>query len=273
MFLRLVAAVCLGLAFVTPARAQTLEPERLPGMCLTIDPQQGSISRPCDIGGAQDFVLPDGGPGPIRLGEQCLAPRGGGNYPALFAEACSGAPAQTWTVSEEGIVANGDDRCLALLGLSSRDGEVIYAAECRNREWAQRWRVLPNNRYDYEPVRGRIHWQPDASLCLSWIEQGSFIGLAECGAVGDQIFSFDMSDPGQVRMRASCLGSNVGGSVRLGRCAVAPDTIWFFQNGATLSDGAPACMEPQRESERWVIRMRACTAQAEQRWDFEAVEN
>src|SRR5690606_24077808 len=102
---------------------------------------------------------------------------------------------------------------------------------------------------------------------------GSFIGLAECGAVGDQIFSFDMSDPGQVRMRASCLGSNVGGSVRLGRCAVAPDTTWFFQNGATLADGAPRCMEPQRESERWVIRMRACTAQAEQRWDFEAVEN
>ena len=242
-------------------------------MCLTIDAYEGSVSRPCDSAPAQDFVLPEGAPGPIRLGDQCLAPRGGGYYPPLFAEACTGAPAQIWEIAENGAIVNGDGRCLAVLGLVSRDGTRVYASECPDREYAQTWRALANNQYDYEPLLGRIRWQSDSTLCLTWIQQGSFIGLAMCGdrSAGEQIFSFDRAHMGQFRARSACMRSAAAfGGIRLGDCYVDPSATWMLMDGAMLFNGNGHCVEPRQENGRWIARMNNCTASTEQRWQFEA---
>ena len=273
MLLKMLVCVCLVVSFATVAKAQTLEPARLPGMCLTIDPREGSVSRPCDSASGQEFELPQDAPGPIRISGQCLAPQGGGYYPPLFGEACDGSPAQTWTITSEGAVINGAGRCLTVLGNSSRDGERIFGSECSDTRSAHTWRVIPDDRYDYTPQSGRVRWRVDPSLCLTWIQSGSFVGLAACGATseGEQIFSFDRTHMGQVRARSSCLTSSAGfGSVRLADCYEDPSKTWMPLEGAMLFNGNALCVEPKREGERWIARMSTCTAEAEQRWTFEA---
>jgi len=272
--LRILIGAALALAAAQAAQAQTLEPARLPGMCVTIDPREGSVSRPCDKSPAQSFTLPaPETPGPILYGEACLAPRDEGNYPQLIAQACDGSPAQTWTISAEGHVRNGAGRCLSLLGLSSRTGERVYGGHCPNHGDPQEWAAKPLDREIYDQVRGRLRWRGDASLCLAWIEQGSFIGLAACNEHDslNQVFSFDRHDPGQVRARASCLTSNqMTGLVRLADCFVSPDKTWMLQDGSLLSDGHARCLEPRLEGERWISRMQRCAVTPEQSWDFVA---
>ena len=92
--------------WAAPAVAQTpepmtLQPERLPGMCVTLagSPGGASVSLPCEGAERQVFVMPGEAGGPIRQGDQCLAPRGTGYYPQLFAETCDGSPEQTWTMN------------------------------------------------------------------------------------------------------------------------------------------------------------------------------
>lgn len=269
---------CIGFALAcvaAPAAAQTLEPARLPGMCVTIDAREGSVSRPCDKSAEQTFMLPSEAPGPIRYGEQCLAPRGGGYYPQLHPEACDGSPAQTWSISAEGHVRNGEGRCLALLGLSSRTGERVYGGECPTYNEPQQWRAVALDQEIYEPVRGRLRWGGDAALCLTFINAGSFIGLEPCGAVErlEQMFSFDRSDPGQFRAMSGCVGAGAtGDSLRIGDCHVDRDRTWMLQDGSLLSNGHARCVEPRREDERWVARMTACAVRATQNWTFEAAE-
>jgi hypothetical protein len=59
-----VAGLILGLATLaagsaSSAQAQTLQPERLPGMCISMSGQAGeSISVPCDGSAREKFVLP-----------------------------------------------------------------------------------------------------------------------------------------------------------------------------------------------------------------------
>lgn len=271
---RILIGAALALVCAQTVQAQTLEPARLPGMCVTIDPHEGSVSRPCDKSSSQSFVLPArDAPGPIRYGEACLAPRDDGNYPQLVPQACDAAPAQTWTISAEGHVRNGAGRCLSLLGLSSRTGERVYGGHCPNHGDPHEWVAKSLDQEIYDQVRGRLRWRGDASLCLSWVEQGSFIGLAACNENNalNQVFSFDRHDPGQFRARSSCLTSNqITGLVRLADCYVSPDKTWMLQDGSLLSDGHGLCLEARMEGERWVSRMRACAVIPEQSWDFVA---
>lgn len=272
---------CIGFALAvlacgaTPAAAQTLEPARLPGMCVTIDAREGSVSRPCDKSAAQTFTLPGEAPGPIRYGEHCLAPRGGGYYPQLHPETCDGSPAQAWAISAEGHVRNGEDRCLSLLGMSSRTGERVYGGECPTYNAPQQWRAVPLDREIYDQVRGRLRWGGDAALCFTWIQAGSFLGLEPCGAIArfEQTFSFDRHDPGQFRAMGGCLRSAAaGGSLRTGDCYVDRAQTWMLQDGSLLSNGYAHCVEPRREGERWIARMTACAVRPEQSWTFEATE-
>ncbi|MBL8559454.1 MAG: RICIN domain-containing protein [Hyphomonadaceae bacterium] len=263
--------VCVALA--APAEAQTLEPARLPGLCLTIT-GEGSVSRPCDKSPGQTFELPGDAPGPIRFGDLCLAPRGNANhYPQLFPETCDGSPAQTWTISAGGAVRNGDGRCLSLLGLSAISGTRIYASVCPTRVEPQAWVAKPVDQEIYDQVSGRLRWRARPELCLSYIGDGSYIGLEPCGENlrSEQVFAFDRGDPGQFRgFGGTCLTSSaMTQSIVLRRCAVSPTTTWMLQDHSLLSNGEARCAAPMLEDERWVVRISRCAATIEQSWTFE----
>ncbi len=268
----LVAAAVPVVALWTPASAQTLEPARLPGMCVTIDPREGSVSRACDDSPTQRLVLPVATPGPIRLGDFCLAPRGGGLYPPLAPMPCDGSPAQSWTISAEQGVRNGEGRCLALLGLSGRDGERVYGEPCPTRYPPQAWLVRPFDPLAHAPARGRLRWAAQPDLCLGHVRPGSFVGLEPCAEVQrwEQIFSFDRRRPGQFRVSGTCLSGNAGtGGLSLSRCRVEPAMQWRLEESGALSSGS-RCVQPRRANRRWVAVLTSCAATPEQRWTFEA---
>lgn len=257
------------------APARTLEPATIPGMCVTIDPAEGSVSRPCDGSPMQRLALPEAGPGPIRLGDACLAPRGGGLYPPLFPARCDGSPGQSWTISAEQGVRNGDGRCLALLGLSARDGERVYGAPCPTRREPQVWRVRAFDPNAYTPARGRLRWAVQPDLCLGYVRPGGFIGLEPCAEVQrwEQIFAFGSGGPGQFRISGTCLDGNPRtGSIALQRCRVDPAMQWALEEGGALSNGASRCAAPRRLADgRWIAALAPCAATAEQRWTLEPV--
>ena len=64
--MRIAGIVLTAALLTTPAMAQskpnTLQPDRLPGMCLTLS-AEGSISLPCDGSASQKLDLPDDTPG------------------------------------------------------------------------------------------------------------------------------------------------------------------------------------------------------------------
>ena len=150
----LALAASLWLGATMPAFAQeaapvtpptmTLQHERLPGMCVSLSGPQGqSESRPCNASPEQEFQLPVAGVGPILSGDKCVAPRGQGAYPQLYAQTCDGTPEQQWAVKADGEIRNGTGHCLALLGASSRTGERVYAGECPTGLPANHWRAVP----------------------------------------------------------------------------------------------------------------------------------
>lgn len=265
--------VLLAATWAVPASARMLEPATVPGMCVTIEPAEGSLSRPCDGSATQRLILPDGGPGPIRLGDACLAPRGGGLYPPLVPARCDGSPRQSWTISAEHGVRNGEGRCLTLLGLSARDGERVYGAPCPASRPPQAWRVRPFDPAAYAPARGRLRWAPQPELCLGHVRPGSFIGLEPCAEVQrwEQIFAFDRRRSGQFRVSGTCLGGNARtGSLALARCRVDPTMQWRLDDDGALTDGASRCVAPRLAGGRWIAELRPCSATPGQRWTFEA---
>lgn len=262
--------------WATPATARTLEPATLPGMCVTLDPVEGSVSRPCDGSVAQRLILPEARAGPIRQGDACLAPRGGGLYPPLFPERCDGSPRQAWTISAEQGVRNGEGQCLTLLGLSARDGERVYGAPCPTRREPQVWRVRAFDPDAHAPVRGRLRWAAQPDLCLGYVRSGSFVGLEPCAEVQrwEQAFSFDRHSPGQFRVSGTCLvGNPRTGSLALQRCRVDAAMRWALEEGGALSDGDSRCVTPRRlADERWIAELTPCAATSAQRWAFEPIE-
>lgn len=252
----------------------TLEPARLPGMCLTLSPSQGTVSLPCDKSVAQAIRLPAGEAGPIRFGDLCLAPRGGGHYPPLFPVPCDGSPEQSWSISADGAVRNGANRCLSLLGLSSVDGTRIFGGACPTIGEPQTWLAKPADREIYRQVRGRIRWSGGENLCLSLVS-ASFMGLEACSVTQriEQTFSFDRHDPGQFRSMGGCMTGFLSGVVRISDCAVTPSSTWMLLDGGLVFNLERNCLEPRQEGERrrWVVRARRCTAQPAQRWSFESV--
>lgn len=265
-----IVIVGLALACAAPAAAQTLEPARLPGMCVTIDAADGSVSRPCDKSEAQNFLLPRDAPGPIRLGQACLAPRGEGLYPPLHPAACDGSPAQTWTISADGEIRNGAGRCLALLGQSSRTGERVYGGHCPREGAAHQWAAKAPDQEIYDQVRGRLRWGGAADLCLAYTRPS--IGLAPCGENFEQLYSFDRHDPSQFRSMSGCLTSfPASGGLNIADCWVSPDKTWMLQDGSLLSNGHGVCVEGEQRGERWLARLAPCAVKPEQSWTFEPV--
>lgn len=266
-------AMSLGLAlacFAAPAVAQTLEPERLPGMCVTISPHEGSISMPCNKSPLQMFELPGDAPGPIRFGEGCLAPRGEGYYPQLHPEPCDGSPAQTWTISAEGEIRNGAERCLSLLGQSSRTGERVYGGHCPREGNGHQWVAKAPDQEIYDQVRGRLRWGGAEGLCLAYTRPS--VGLAPCGENFEQLYAFDRHDPSQFRSMSGCLTSfSASGGLNIADCWVDPDKTWMLQDGSLLSNGHGVCVEGEQRGERWLARLARCAVKPEQSWTFEAV--
>ena len=263
-----VAAVVLaGLASAgIRAEAATLEPMTLPGMCLSINGQDGRAdSRECDGGPTQDLTFPVGN-GPIRHGGKCLTPRGGGHYPELFATDCNGAPEQTWTLGQGGEIRNLAGQCLSLLGLSSRSGERIYAGPCSTVSGPQQWRRLVSA-VDLKNAVGGLESEGRPGECLAWIEAGSFIGLARCEDVPNQQFSRRQDTFGQWRSKGGCLtGWGYGEALTIGACGSGRAMMWLYRPDGRLVDGFGQCAEARDESGRAVVRMTTCGSDRRQEW-------
>lgn len=260
---------CASLA--TPVQAMTLQPDKLPGMCLSMTGREGQAeSRECDGSPDQEIELPGKEGGPIRHAGKCLAPRGQGLYPEILAEACDGSAAQTWMLPTSGEVRNGDGRCLALLGLSSRSGERVYAGECPERVEPQSWRQVDAAQQTYRNRTGRFELVGRDGQCLAWIDAGNFLGLAPCADVFEQRFSFNAAQHGQYRIKSSCLAAGyLDGGMSLGDCGSGREKLWLLRTDQTLVNGLGLCATAESQNGRDVIRSRPCRPeQAAQQWRF-----
>lgn len=261
---------CAG--FAVPAEAMTLQPDKLPGMCLSMTGREGQAeSRECDGSPDQEIELPGREGGPIRHAGKCLAPRGQGLYPELYAVACDRSTAQTWTLPASGEVRNGEGRCLALLGLSSRSGERLYAGECPERVAPQSWRQVDATQQTYRNMTGRFELVGREGQCLAWIDAGNFLGLAPCADVSGQRFSFNAAQHGQYRIKSSCLSAGfLDGGMNIGDCGSGRESLWLHRTDQTLVNGLGLCATAENQNGRDVIRSRACQPQAAQQWRFVA---
>ncbi len=255
----------LGL-LAAPAFAQTkpmtLQPERLPGMCLTLS-ASGSVSVACDGSAGQDFIVPGETPGPIRQGDLCLAPRGAGYYPQLFLEACDGSPEQTWTMNAEGELRSAAGRCISLLGQASRTGEMIFAAECPKVGSAHQWKVKS---VDFTNViEASLESTVRPGMCIG---HDTGVGLYPCSDAYGQIISFDEKALGQMRLKSSCFsGGYVFGALGLGECWDIPAQRWALLGNGVVGNELVQCIEVVPENGRDVLRTVRCnSARPEQQW-------
>ena len=268
MRLALLTALAASLWLSAPASAQpgdlrTLQPDRLPGMCITMmGPAAEAVSMPCDSDLNKKFLMPPAEGGPIRFDARCLVPRGDGIYPPLVAAACDGSPEQTWKMNEEGELRSAAGRCISLLGASSRTGELIFAGECPPEGRAQQWRA----RYvDFTNVI-------EASL-ESAVRPGYCIGydtglqLYPCTDAFRQLISFDEKAIGQLRMMSSCLsGGYAFGALSLGECYDLPQQKWMLLEGGRVANAGVQCIEVSPENGRDILRTKACSQVPEQTW-------
>ena len=265
-----VAGLVLGLAILAagatmPAQAQTLQPERLPGMCISMSGQAGeSISVPCDGSARQTFVLPGPAGGPIRYGEACLEPKGQGYYPPLFAVACTGAPEQQWMMTEDRELRSGAGRCISLLGLASRTGGTVFAGECPKTGLGHAW-VVRNVDFT-NVVEGSFESKARPGMCIGYEYS---LGLLPCTAAYGQLMSFDRKAMGQLRMMSSCIsGGYAFSSVGLGECYDLPVQKWMMLEGDRLANQRVQCIEVREETGRDVLRTAQCGQALEQQWTF-----
>ncbi|MFC4441634.1 ricin-type beta-trefoil lectin domain protein [Caulobacter henricii] len=265
----MLAVLVVGLGGArTGAEAATLEPMTLPGMCLSMSGEDGQAeSRECDGGPTQDLIFPIG-TGPIGHAGRCLAPRDGGLYPELFATDCNGSPGQTWSMAPGGEVRNAAGQCLAVLGLSSRSGERIYAGSCSTVSGPQRWRKQVSSP-PYRNAVGGLETAGHSGECLAWIEAGSFIGLAACDDSASQRFSRRQDSFGHWRSKGGCLtGSGLGEVLTIGACGSGRAMMWLFRPDGRLVDGFGQCAEARDEHGRIVVRMTACGTAPQQAWSL-----
>ncbi len=258
------AALAQGAPSVAQTAPMTLQPYRLPGMCLTLAGADGaSVSMPCNGSDTQDFILPGPEGGPIRQGDTCLAPRGEGYYPQLHAEACDGSPAQTWTMDEEGALRSAADRCLSLLGGgASRTGELIYGGECPKLADAQTWRAKSVGATNV--VEASLESAVRPSMCIG---HDSHLGLYPCSDGYGQIISFDESALGQMRMKSSCFsGGFAFGGLSLAECWDLPAQRWVKLPDGSFGNELAECIEVVNEGGRDVLRTTVCGGKPEQQW-------
>ncbi len=268
MRLALFTALAASLWLTAPASAQpgelrALQPERLPGMCITMmGPSAEAVSMPCDSDLNKKFLMPPAEGGPIRHGERCLAPRGDGNYPPLVAAECDGSPAQTWTAGADGELRSGEGRCISLLGASSRTGELIFAGECPKQGEGHAWRAAY---VDFTNViEASLESTGHPGQCIGY---DTGLQLYPCTDAYRQVMSFDEKAVGQIRMMSSCLsGGFAFGALRLGECWDQPGQKWMLLEGGRIANANVQCIEVSPEEGRDVLRTKPCSQAPEQQW-------
>lgn len=267
-----VAGIVFGLVlavagFAMPAGAQTLQPERLPGMCLSMTGHVGqAISVPCDGSAVQEFKLPAPEGGPIRYGDKCLTPRGEGYYPDLLPLECDGSPEQTWKMSEEGELRSAAGRCISLLGASSRTGEMVFAGECPKQGEGQSWRV---RKVDFtNVVEMSLESKAKPGKCIGY---DTGVGLYDCTDQFRQVISFDEKALGQMRMMSSCFsGGYAFGALSLGECWDLPQQKWVVFDTGQIANASVQCIELVDENGRDVLRTLPCKLIPAQQWVLRA---
>lgn len=257
---------------VAPAPAViTLRHEQLPGMCLSLSGRNGeSESQPCNGSAMQDFRLPGVTPGPILNGDLCLAARGQGAYPQLAAAACDSSPEQSWTMTPAGEVRSATGRCLSLLGVSSRNGERIYAGECPTGLPAHRWRAVAVDPTLLHPANGMLEATARPGKCLG---TDGALGLVDCAARLGRVFSLDLSAPTQLRMMGSCLaGGYVKEAPLLSQCWDLPQQKWTLNSASNLVNAQGKCIAVVNEGGKDVLRTAVCLPVPEQQWTVKDVK-
>ena len=264
LFLAMAASLWLSpAASAQPSAALTLQPDRLPGMCITMTgPSAEAVSLPCSGAPGEKFVMSGDEAGPIRFADRCLVPRGDGNYPPLVAATCDGSPAQTWRQGPEGELRSGENRCISLLGASSRTGEMIFAGDCPKEGEGQAWRTRP---VDFTNViEASFESAVRPGYCIGY---DTALQLYPCTDVYRQVMSFDEKALGQIRMMSSCLsGGYVFDGLSLGECWDLPQQKWMLLEGGRIANQRVQCIEVSTENGRDVLRTKPCSTAAEQQW-------
>jgi hypothetical protein len=262
----ILGALALVLAAQAPrAEAQertTLQPERLPGMCLTMGGTHGSISMPCDGTDRQFFVLPGEAGGPLIQGDRCLAVRGDDNYPQLLPETCDGSPAQTWTMNEEGELRSATARCLSVIGASSRSGTMVYGAQCPEEGRAHQWRA----KYVHftNVVEASLESKARPGMCIGYDTR---VDLYPCSDAYRQVMSFDAKAVTQLRMMSSCFsGGYAFGALGLAECHDTLGQTWLVLESGAVANMLVQCIEVVNEDGRDVLRTLPCRGKPEQQW-------
>lgn len=263
--LAVVASLCAGQVAMAQSKPITLQPDRLPGMCVTLaGPAGASISLPCDGSARQKFVLPEPGkPGPIVQDGKCMAVKDDNNYPPMTAEACDGSTDQTWTVTPDNVLKNGVGRCLSLLGGSSRTGEMVYGGRCpKEEQFAHRWLFKS---VDFTNViDASLESKVRPGMCIGHDTQ---LGLYPCSDAYGQVISFDEKALGQMRLKSSCFsGGYVFGSLGLGECYNTPAQQWMLLSGDRVANQLVQCIEVVNENGRDWLQTVKCDNKPEQQW-------
>jgi hypothetical protein len=259
--------VLAAMGFAVPAGAQTLQPERLPGMCISIAGWGGeSISLPCDDSKRQEFELPAEEGGPIRHDGKCLISRGQGYYPPLFAVTCDGSSEQTWKASAEGELRSAAGRCNSLLSASSRTGEMVFAGECPKQGEGQSWRV---REVDFtNALEMSLESKAKPGKCIGY---DTGVGLYDCTDQFRQLISFDRKAIGQMRMMSSCFsGGYAFGALSLGECWDMAVQKWLVLDSGQIANALVQCIELVNENGRDVLRTLPCKLIPEQQWILRA---
>lgn len=257
----------LGPGFARAAEAETLQPQRLPGMCLSMNAGGVVESQPCDGSAAQEFDLPVRGAAkaaPMRQDGLCLAPVGGGYYPPVSRVACDGSPAQAWTMSLDGEMRTGAGRCLSLLGYSSRSGEMVFAGDCPKQGEGQSWTAKQVAPDFAKPIEASFESVARPGKCIGY---DTGLALYDCTDAYRQLFSFNSKEMGQMRMMSSCLvGGFAFGTVTISGCYDGKAAQWAHMDSGVLANGNIRCVEVSPENGRDVLREKPCTFTPEQKW-------
>jgi Ricin-type beta-trefoil lectin domain len=259
-----VLAVWLGPDAVAEAKGVTLQPDRVPGMCVTLaGPQGESVSLPCDGSARQNFGLPETGvAGPITQDGLCLAVEDDNNYPPILAKPCDGSPEQTWTLSEERAVRNGVGRCLSLLGASSRTGEIVFGARCPTDWSAQTWLLKPGTVTNV--IEASLESKSRPGMCIG---HNSWLGLYPCSDGYGQVLSFDAKAPGQIRMKSSCFAGGLAfGTLGLSECHNNGWQRWTLLESGEVANELLECITLTSENGRDVLRALGCDGKPDQVW-------
>lgn len=234
----------------------TLQPDNLPGMCVTVNARGVGESRACNGAADQIFRAPGPDGGVLRHGDLCMSAPDAGNYPELRAVPCAQGGDHYWIVDHKGRLANNAGRCLQLLGGSSREGERVFGARCLNDDPSPRtWRFVPASETWDSRIAAPIEMA--GGHCLAWQERGNAFRGEVCAAAQRAAFSYAVNRPGQIRARSSCLRAHIdGAALSLGHCHDTPDQMWTIANGH-LVNGSGRCAVPDDEG---LLRSGPCPA-------------